>query len=177
MKYYLQSHYDIEKTAKRFNTTSNAIQVAVTYASNRLKMKIGHDTIDEVLAGEIDVAMKNFYLLSSMGYRNADLFSTELLGWLPEPKNNPYTLAECARELIYLTTFSTKNMFTYFGGLEPSKLAFIMSVLKSANDDADLLSKLFGGAYQETAGNTKTSPPLDQVKLFLKLVTELNVYE
>ncbi|MED3767661.1 hypothetical protein P4538_13295, partial [Geobacillus stearothermophilus] len=58
MRFLIKTKFNYERTKKEFNISSiNAVEVFVSYANKKLLEKIGKDTVDLILRGEVDSAM------------------------------------------------------------------------------------------------------------------------
>lgn len=126
----MQTHFDYERVGAMFNTSANSIQVSISYLSKNLESKVGKDTIDLLLAGQIDEAISNFRACSNI-YSLDKLIPTEFAQKIPLKLPKTIDLTECNVELEFLRAISFSKVNKDFSKLDLEKLILIKYILQS----------------------------------------------
>lgn len=153
---FLKNNMDYQRTANELKCGLDALYVSVSYASDKLRKRIGENTIQLILDGRVDVAMNQFYALAGIVTMES-LVTGSIVNDLPDANFAVCHVSDCMAELNFLHDVSKAVIAERLGMLDMDKLAFlryiiekenphysalrslIMNYLKSANADIELL--------------------------------------
>lgn len=149
VKAFLKSKYDYNKVAEEFGITKNSLQVSITYASKVLENKIGSNTIDLILKGELETAKLQLNLGLDV-FNGLSLVIGDIADKLPQAANNTSIgLCDCTKELEFLSAYTYIKALSSLEGLDKAKLSFIRYVLESNDEkysnERNLLIKYLNG--------------------------------
>lgn len=129
----LKSKYDYKLVSEHFHVSSNSLQVTMSYASKLLEDKIGANTIDLILIGEIDNAMLQFRAGAGVVSLDALLVSG-VTAMLPKTEKSLYlSVVGCEEELNFIRGLTVVKVAKELSGLDSSKLAFLRYILGSSD--------------------------------------------
>ncbi len=133
IQYYLLNDLSAAKTAEKFNTSENAIRVAVSKSNERIVSRLGAGLIDMIMDGKPAEALTAFKLATG-DLRILDLVVSDVVTALPAPEfNSKLRVQECAKELSFLRYFTVSNVKKQAATLDQSKLSYIRYVLESSD--------------------------------------------
>lgn len=134
IKYIIKTNYNYGLVAQKYNTTEDAIRTFITYCNQKLKEKIGENTIDLLLEGKRGVAKAQFETLRGL-YALNNLYPQNVLDMLPKSREAGYTLEECKKELEFLYVYSQEHLLELYEQCDMQKLANILHYMESTSPD------------------------------------------
>ncbi|WP_427392321.1 hypothetical protein ACPVTF_15330 [Geobacillus icigianus] len=181
MRFLIKTKFNYERTKKEFNISSiNAVEVFVSYANKKLLEKIGKDTVDLILRGEVDSAMAQFRANTGHDHQNLDFFIPGIAKFLPHPEKHKFMLlTECEEELILLGNLSHFMVSSMFEKADKMKLAHLLYILNSEDKkyeaEKELITRFLNGEFAEVDGYklsiesqvARVFKELDQQNLFI----------
>lgn len=122
----MRTHFNYELVANMFRTTPNSIKSSISYVSKSVESKVGVDTLQLLLEGNINEAHSNF-LKCSKKYSLDDLVITDIKTIIPYQIPRFIKLVECQDELNFFKVISKEHLST----LDINKLVLIRYILES----------------------------------------------
>lgn len=148
MKVFLAAKGDYKAASEELHDSLGSMYVFVTNATKRLKQKIGENTIELILNGDVKIGLVQFYTLTGKYAKEAILMG-EVLDKLPQGRLEFYDLTDCKNELRFFYEYSKAIMDKRYAALDEQKLALVMYVLfgdspKYAKEKYHLMGTLNG---------------------------------
>lgn len=131
IKRVLETNYNYKTVADEYDVSEDAIRTFVSYCNQKVKEKIGEDTIDLLLKGKRAVALVQYETLKG-NYSIRNLYTQNIEDMLPSPKTNAYRLEDCKDELEFLYIYSNEHMLKLYEKCDSKKLAHILSYLENS---------------------------------------------
>ena len=128
----MTTHFDYARVASMFNTTVNSIKASISYLSKSIESKVGVDTLDLLLAGDIESAKSNFQACSNI-YNLNDLVIGEIANRIPFRVPKELDLGGCIGELEFLKSVSLPYIKKEFTNLSLEKLILIRYILETSD--------------------------------------------
>ncbi|MDA3733941.1 hypothetical protein PBV87_20925 [Niameybacter massiliensis] len=128
----MKTHFDYARVASMFNTTVNSIKASISYLSKSIESKVGVDTLDLLLAGDIESARANFQACSNI-YNLNDLIIGDIANRIPFHVPKEMDLGDCVRELEFLKSVSLPYIREGFTNLSLEKLILIRYILETSD--------------------------------------------
>lgn len=156
MSFFIKSKFNYKATFEEFGTSLNAIEVFVSEGQKKLKKKIGENTIDMILQGEVETAMIQFNLRTKSKRISPELFLPGIAQLLPEPKMNKFFLvSELQKELLLLVNLSPFCVNRFLKKIDVEKLAhllYIITIEDGQSLERNEIISLLKGDYAEKDG-------------------------
>lgn len=123
------SKYNYKLIREELNLTEDAIKSFMKYCIRKVKDKVGDNTVELILEGDLRVAAVQFYTLSGR-YKLQDLIMLEVYKELPESRFNPDTLLNCRKEIEFLLDYSNAEFKRRYEELDKDKLEFVRYIIE-----------------------------------------------
>lgn len=127
----MTTHFDYARVANMFHTTENSIKASISYLSKSIESKVGVDTLDLLLAGDIESARANFQACSNI-YNLNDLIIGDIANRIPFRVPKAINLGDCVSELEFLKSVSLPYIKKEFTNLSLEKLILIRYILETS---------------------------------------------
>jgi len=120
--------YSILKT--KYKLSDDCAKSTVAYANERLRKRIGADTLDLINRGEIETAKKRFYVCSNKADIK-DCLLKDVYDLLPNPAFNPIDLnsQEAQQAFHFIKTYSRTEMQRRFSTIDKEALKYVLYVV------------------------------------------------
>ena len=128
----MTTHFDYARVASMFNTTVNSIKASISYLSKSIESKVGVDTLDLLLAGDLESARSNFQACSNI-YNLNDLIIGDIANRIPLRVPKEMDLGCCIGELEFLKSVSLPYIRKEFTNLSLEKLILIRYILETSD--------------------------------------------
>ncbi|MDY3368521.1 hypothetical protein [Zhenhengia yiwuensis] len=128
----MTAHFDYARVASMFNTTVSSIKASISYLSKSIESKVGVDTLDLLLAGDIESARSNFQACSNI-YNLNDLIIGDIANRIPFRVPKAINLGDCVSELEFLKSVSLPYIRKEFTNLSLEKLILIKYILETSD--------------------------------------------
>lgn len=133
MKVLIETGYNYETTAKIFNVSVHSVRAMASYTLGNLEKKIGKDTIDILMKGEIDKAELQFRIGTGSFVIN-EIFVKGVYRLIPEGrKQGNMNLLECLEELEYLKSLTILEIRKKLDTLKSERFEHIIGILESSD--------------------------------------------
>jgi hypothetical protein len=125
---FIQSRYNYRETAEKFGVSVKSLHVSVSYASSRLKKRLG-SVLALLEVNEVIAAEREF--LIGIGRSNpSDVFVGGIANLFSNPvKNTGVELSTCQRELSFLSYFTIRNIDRVISTLDRAKVCHLLYIL------------------------------------------------
>ena len=144
------NNYDYSWVMRKYDLKPNDMKCFVYRNMDKIKSKVGEQTIDLILSNEdkVNLGLLSFRLASGQ-IKLEDMFNTNLLEIVPKAKEHYFSLSDCVNELKFLYTYSKFMMDFSFNQLDKDKLEFVLWLLSSPTDhykvqQKDLIAAMLG---------------------------------
>lgn len=135
VRFFIKSGCNYGKTQEYFQTrTRNSIESSMSTFGKKFEIAIGPNTFDLILDGQVSEAMKQFKIAKNKS-EVSDLYSSELLSFLPNPEKHPFSLEECIKELRILKSLTVTYQEQLIKKGDVRKLAFLIYLLNSTEKE------------------------------------------
>jgi hypothetical protein len=146
------SNYDYSFAAKELGVSVGSLHVFMNYAIKRVKEKIGENTVDLIINGDVKIGLVQFYALSGKFSLESLLPPYVFEKMLIEPKFVPFKLEDCKKEISFLKDYSNSTFENRLNALDKDKLSFLRFVLENekstfSEEQYDLIGLLSGRHY------------------------------
>ena len=121
----MTTHFDYARVANMFHTSVSSIKASISYLSKSIESKVGVDTLDLLLAGDLETAHANFLECSRL-YSLDDLIVGDIKTLIPHRVPKVINLIECEAELKFLKVVSKEH----FSTLDLNRLILIRYILE-----------------------------------------------
>lgn len=128
----MTTHFDYVRVANMFHTTENSIKASISYLSKSIESKVGVDTLDLLLAGDLESAKSNFQVCSKT-YNLADLIVADIANRIPFRVPKAINLGNCVSELEFLKSVSFPYIRKEFSNLSLENLILIRYILETSD--------------------------------------------
>lgn len=128
----MTTHFDYVRVASMFNTTVNSIKASISYLSKSIESKVGVDTLDLLLAGDLESAKSNFQACSNI-YNLNDLVIGDIANRIPFRVPKEMDLGCCIGELEFLKSVNLPYIRKEFTNLSLEKLILIKYILETSD--------------------------------------------
>ena len=128
----MTTHFDYARVASMFNTTVNSIKASISYLSKSIESNVGVDTLDLLLAGDLESARSNFQACSNI-YNLNDLIIGDIANRIPLRVPKEMDLGCCIGELEFLKSVSLPYIRKEFTNLSLEKLILIRYILETSD--------------------------------------------
>lgn len=133
MRMLIERNYDYETTAKIFNVSIHSVRAMASYTLGNLEKKIGKDTIEILMKGEVDKAELQFRIGTGSFVVN-EIFVKGVFRLIPEGRQQGnMNLLECLEELKYLKSLTILEVRKKLSALKTEKLEHIIGILESSD--------------------------------------------
>ena len=144
------NNYDYSWIMKKYDLKPNDMKCFVYRNMDKIKSKVGEQTIDLILSNEdkVNLGLLSFRLASGQ-IKLEDMFNSNLLEIVPKAKEHYFSLSDCVNELRFLYTYSKFMMDFSFSQLDKENLEFVLWLLSSPTDhykvqQKDLIAAMLG---------------------------------
>lgn len=155
IKLFLLSKYNYKVVAAQYKLKLNSLEVSISYAAKRLEKKIGHNTIDLILEGKVELAEQEFLIGSGKFQPTTELFIEGITKLLPRPeKDTGVELYASERELRFLSYFTRRNMNKISDSLDQNRIKHLLYLLTT--NDSTLYFRAKGSYPLFERGNRRS---------------------
>lgn len=161
VRYFIQYGCDYEQTMKHFQAKSrNSVESSMSVFGKKFAETIGVDTVDLILAGHVEEAMKQFNQMTKK-VDSSDIYLKGVMRLLPKPKKKYFPLEDCKEELKLLRLLTTSFLEQHTKQFDENKIAYLLYILASSEKgigiERSVLQDLLKGEYsQNKYGNILT---------------------
>ncbi|AWI06734.1 hypothetical protein [Clostridium drakei] len=133
MRILIETGYNYETTAKRFNVSVHSVRAMASYTLGNLEKKLGKDTIDILMNGEVEKAELQFRIGTGSFVMN-EIFVKGVFRLIPEGRQQGnMNLLECFEELKYLKSLTILEVRKKLSALKTEKLEHIIGIFESSD--------------------------------------------
>lgn len=133
VKTFLKCNYNYRKASEILGIPLHSLETSICYASKSLERKLGQNTIELILDGDINSAMLQFKVgTNSISISN--LFCEGIIDMLPKPKkDNTLSLHDCANEIKFLNHITKLSLQKIIKSMDRAKLSYLLYLLTSSD--------------------------------------------
>lgn len=125
-------NFNSEKVANYLGTSVGSVKTSITYLSNQIEEKIGKNTIELILEGNIQTAMLQFRV--GTGYIDmSKVIDNGIYNMIEFGEAEGQLISDCESELKFLKALTFKSIQARLSTLSKDKLALIDKIM-SSND-------------------------------------------
>lgn len=146
------SKYNYALVREQLNMTDDGMKSFMKYCIAKVKERIGENTVDLIMEGQIQIALVQFKTL--IGELSLEkLLIPEAYENLPNEDFRPEVLYKCRKEIEFLYDFSQTKFEERLEGLNTENLAFLRYILekntpKFVKEKYDLVKILSGNSKE-----------------------------
>lgn len=161
VRYFIHIGCDYDRTMEYFQAKSrNSVESSMSVFGKKFAEAIGVDTVDLILNGRVEEAMKQFNQMTQK-VDSSDIYLKGVLKLLPKPEKKYFPFEDCKEELKLLRLLTTSFMEQHTKQFAEEKVAFLLYVLASSEKgmgkERSVLQDLLKGEYsQDNFGNILT---------------------
>ncbi|MFT9485762.1 MAG: hypothetical protein ACH0QD_00055 [Tepidibacillus sp.] len=127
VRFFLRSRYNYRAVAEKFGLPLSRVHKTVSYASERLRRRIG-GVLSLIRSGNLDDAERELAMVTG-AVDPSSLFVRGILERFKPVKDTGVDLAACQREISFLSYFSTRNIERVVGKVDARKVNHVLYVL------------------------------------------------
>ena len=133
----------IEKSAKHYNCAQSSINSSLTNYSTKFKKRIGIDTVEKIMRGDVQGGLMQFYFgIGKITLNN--VFVDNIMEFMPKSKHkNNIRFEDCIAELKLLRICSVAYMTNMFNRVDKSKIAHLLYLLQENDSDIQMRKALY----------------------------------
>lgn len=124
---FLKNRYNYRAVADRFGLPLSRVHKTVSYASERLRRRIG-GVLALIRSGQLDDAERELALVTG-AVDSSSLFVRGILERFKPVKDTRVDLADCHREISFLSYFTNRNIDRVLSKIDSKKLNHVLYVL------------------------------------------------
>jgi hypothetical protein len=132
IKLFLKYRYQYGETAAALGVSRKSLEQSVSYAAKQLSRRIGDNTIDLIMEGQLELARQEF-LLGTGALAPSDWFVGGIMERFPAKKDAGVALHAAGRELAFLLRYTRRQLDLAASSLDSRVMAHLLYVL-SATD-------------------------------------------